>query len=376
MRFVMGHAQKTVLLVFIHGFKGGSDTFASFPTDLEHKLQVALEDCADVSYRSLVYPAYDTKGNFKLAVSKLRDWLQNTVIDMESERGTASPTLNGSVKVILLGHSMGSLVAADAIIEIHAESAPAPLFPNIIGLFALDSPMLGLAPSLWTNGADGLLQKGKSLYDNAAAISALGSGLFASKAMHQSEQKKKQKEIEAPPPKKDDASGSTTSGGFFGWKSIAAISAAGALAAGGALYTQKDNIGRGFSWITDHLEFIGTLRRTEELSQRTVQVNSIPKVKFSCYYTLLKAKSVVDGGPRTFIVLPKGDLLKSRFHAQENASAADEVGAHTTMFQRDRNSGYDDLMRGVVAETLTWVDEAMAVARMAIASETESPDTT
>ncbi|CCG80659.1 Putative uncharacterized protein [Taphrina deformans PYCC 5710] len=343
-------SKKTILLVFIHGFKGGSDTFATFPDDLEKALK-EKEGTSDVEFRALVYPPYDTKGNFRLAVSKLRDWLQNTVIDIESQRGTSSPTINSTVKIVLLGHSMGGLVAADVIIELNDEFAPAMLFPNIIGLFALDSPMLGLAPSLWTNGADGLFQKGKSLYDNAASLSAIGSGLFASKVV---ENERKQKAIE---PK-------SSTGTSFGWKSIAAISAAGAFAAGSALYSQKDKIGRGLSWITDHLEFIGTLRRTEELSERTVKVNSIENVKFSCYYTRLTSKSVIDGGPRTFIVLPKGELLKSRFHPQENARATDEVGSHTSMFVRDKNSGYDEMLRAIFEETSQWVNEAMAMVRM------------
>lgn len=338
---------KTVLLVFVHGFQGGKDSFAQFPQELESQLQKQV-DLADVKFRAIVYPPYDTKGDFNLAVSKLRDWIQNLVIDLESESGASSPILNQSVKVVLLGHSMGGLVSADVILDVHAEYAPAPLFPGIVGLVALDSPMLGLAPTLWTNGVDGLFKKGKTVYESASSIAALGSGLFASKVM---EARSDQKLIE-------EKEGKKSSG--LGWKSIAAISAAGALAAGGALYSQKETIGRGYTWITDHLEFISTLRATEQLSQRTVKVNSIEQVKFSCYYTILTSKkSILTGGDRTFVVLPKGELLKSRFHAQENSLAEDEVAAHTSMFVPSMNSGYEQMRNDVAADIHAWTREAL-----------------
>jgi len=137
-------------------------------------------------------------------------------------------------------------------------------------------------------------------------------------------------------------------GGYLGWRGLTALSAVGALAAGGALYAQKETLSRGYSWVSDHLEFIGTLRKSQELSDRTIRLNSLDSVRFSCYYTLLTNKSsIVDGADRTFVLLPKGDLLKSRFHAQENVQASDEVAAHTGMFLREKNSGYDSMLRGI-----------------------------
>ena len=326
---------KTILLVFVHGFKGGSDTFESFPEDLEAQLNKSRTSDA-VEYQSVVYPPYETHGDFTLAVSKLREFLTNKVIDIEAMRGTSSPTINGSVKVILLGHSMGGLVAADVVLDIHAEYTSAMMFPHILGIVCLDSPMLGLAPTMWTNSADGLFQKGKSFYETAAGISAIGTGLFASKVVDQ-----KQKVIEQKP----------TSASSYGWKSLAAIGAASAVAVGGALYSQKDTIGRGFQWITGHLAFVSVLRKAEELSQRTVKVNSIEDIDFTLYYTELTPTGIL---PRTFISLPKGDALKARFHAQRNANAVDEVAAHTTMFSNSKNSGYNELRDNVCLEIGQW----------------------
>lgn len=337
---------KTFLLVYIHGFQGGSDTFVNFPQDVQAKLEESSNH-EEYNYLSMIYPPYDTRGDFKLAVSKLREWIQNVVIDLESQRGTRSPMLNSSIQVILLGHSMGGLVASDVVLDIHAEYHPAPLFPHVIGIICLDSPVLGLAPSVWTNSADGIFQKGKSFYEVATGVTALGSGLFAGKAAQAIET---QKAIEAGP------RNSKSSNASLGWKSIAAISAASVVAAGGALYSQKETLGRGYSWVTGHLEFVGVLRKPEELSQRTLKINSIPEVHFSLYYTTLGPKrSAATDSIRTFVVLPRGELLKSRFHSQVNEIAEDEVAAHTSMFSAQKNSGYALLRDQICAEIHEWV---------------------
>jgi len=78
------------------------------------------------------------------------------VIDMETSKGTISPTLNPSVKVILLCHSMGGLVGADAVLQIYEEMQPEEksdgeahtqveetvkvpsIWPRVIGICAFD----------------------------------------------------------------------------------------------------------------------------------------------------------------------------------------------------------------------------------------------
>lgn len=51
--------------------------------------------------------------------------LQNKVIDLEVANRTPSPTVDPSVHVILCGHSMGGIVAAEALLSI-AGDAPVP----------------------------------------------------------------------------------------------------------------------------------------------------------------------------------------------------------------------------------------------------------
>lgn len=62
---------KTLLLVFIHGFKGDDDTFGRFPSTLGAHVARALPQLA---VRTLVYPQYETRGDLTATVVKFREW--------------------------------------------------------------------------------------------------------------------------------------------------------------------------------------------------------------------------------------------------------------------------------------------------------------
>uniref|UniRef100_A0A8H7NAS7 AB hydrolase-1 domain-containing protein n=1 Tax=Bionectria ochroleuca TaxID=29856 RepID=A0A8H7NAS7_BIOOC len=116
--------------------------------------------------------------------------LEDKVIDLEVATGTPSPTIDPSVRTILIGHSMGGIVAAEMVIAIASEqpiysedgiqkSAALPtsfnslLFPYIQGVLAFDTPYLGIAPGVVAHGAEGH-------YQNAASAITQLSGLGAS----------------------------------------------------------------------------------------------------------------------------------------------------------------------------------------------------
>ncbi|KAK4997806.1 hypothetical protein LTR28_013868, partial [Elasticomyces elasticus] len=128
--------KKTLLLVFIHGFKrhqqGGENTFGTFPEHIRVLLSHALPKLSVVS---LVYPRFETRGHLDECVGQFKEWyvaalsadmLQNKVIDLEVANGTPSPTIDPSVRTILVGHSMGGIVAAETLLSI-AGDQPVPL---------------------------------------------------------------------------------------------------------------------------------------------------------------------------------------------------------------------------------------------------------
>lgn len=197
------------------------------------------------------------------------------------------------------------------------------------------SPYLGLHPRVW---AENVWEKGNGLYQTAQTVASLiPAGVFAAKSSQTS------------------TKSSTTS-----WTTIAGAVGAAALAAGGGAiaYQKRQTLGSGFSWIQDHLQFVGTLIKGGELASRTKRICACPGIGFEVWYTALRdAKKDSGGGPsgignrgkssenydasrRTFCILPQGGDLLAHFHEQRNTKADDEIAAHTTMFLPAENPGY------------------------------------
>ena len=63
--------KKTLLLVFIHGFKGSDHTFHSFPADLRGLLAHTLPK---IDILTLQYPQYETRGELKETVARFKEW--------------------------------------------------------------------------------------------------------------------------------------------------------------------------------------------------------------------------------------------------------------------------------------------------------------
>ncbi|KAF5003400.1 hypothetical protein FDECE_10046 [Fusarium decemcellulare] len=66
--------KKTLLLCFIHGFKGDEDTFGvdyQFTKDLRDLVAEALPK---INIEVTVYPKYETRGDLGDCVSRFRDW--------------------------------------------------------------------------------------------------------------------------------------------------------------------------------------------------------------------------------------------------------------------------------------------------------------
>lgn len=379
--------KKTLLLCFIHGFKGGDDTFANFPSHLKAVLQHALPK---VTVLAITYPKYDTRGDLHECVGRFKEWLQNKVIDLEVAAQTPSPTIDPSVRVILIGHSMGGIVGAETLLSIVSEqpirsasssmtsSLPDPstlMFPYIQGLLALDTPYLGIAPGVIAHGAEEQWTTGRAAY--AAYNNLAGAFGWRSKSAEQGA-------IDAskmlPPP---DAT--TTAKAVHDSNADAAAAplwqrygrvalfagAAGAVAAGGAAaYMKREQLSEGWNWVGSHLEFVGVLARPEEMRKRLTSVISVSEnhgIGFLDIYTALghavdnKQKSAftgkVFGIDRTFCNVPKDSStsgLRRFFIPTVNDKLTAEVQAHMSMFEPRNNPGYYAMSEIVKATIVNW----------------------
>jgi uncharacterized alpha/beta hydrolase family protein len=63
--------KNTLLLVFIHGFKGSDNTFHNLPRDLRALIAHTLPK---INVVSVQYPQYETKGDLRTCVAKFKEW--------------------------------------------------------------------------------------------------------------------------------------------------------------------------------------------------------------------------------------------------------------------------------------------------------------
>ncbi|KAL8409002.1 hypothetical protein RB594_007448 [Gaeumannomyces avenae] len=397
--------KKTLLLCFIHGFKGGEDTFGTgFP---EHLRQLVAEELPKVNVRVVVYPKYETRGDLAECVDRFRDWLLEKVIDIEVNSGTPSPTIDPSVRTILIGHSMGGIVAAETVMALTSERPIQPagsaetanataaadaarrptspsltslMFPYVQGLLAFDTPFLGISPGVVAHGAEGHYnQASAALAQISGLTGALWGGGGAAAAAGQQQARSadgKRPAAALPAPAAEEkkkknaaaaAAGADGGGAWGRWGKVAMFAGAGAaLAVGGAAaYMNREQITQGLGWASSHLEFVGCLARGEELKRRVAYLSRARSelgLGFGNLYTRLgkaaPSKQVsmagtVVGNERTFCNLPAKAAAGTWFEAVNDA-ATDETLAHTTMFEPAQNPGYEKLAHDAAGLISSW----------------------
>ncbi|KAI9890398.1 MAG: hypothetical protein M1814_004184 [Vezdaea aestivalis] len=386
--------RKTVVLCFIHGFKGDDNTFGGFPEHLRLMVSKALPK---VDFKTIIYPKFETRGDLGECVERFRDWLQNHVIDLEVAAGNPAPTVDASVRTILIGHSMGGMVAADTFLNIASEQLVSSsdsqnlnqqssfLFPDIQGVLAFDTPYLGIAPgvvahaaekhyntasstmtqlsglagSLWGAAAAAEPGRGNTGTRPLASLPEAPNGAPLSPGLEKGSSDKQGKPAAVESDK--DAAAAPV---WQRWGKMAMFAgAAGAVAAGGAAaYLKRDDISQGWGWMGSHLEFVGCLVKGEDLKKRMDKIAEVCEdrsVGFANLFTELGERTKtgmvggVTGKQRTFCNLPKS-ASKDAWQSQINVKAEDEVTAHMSMFFPGENPAYFDLASNAATLISEW----------------------
>ncbi|KAL9587453.1 MAG: hypothetical protein Q9212_000269 [Teloschistes hypoglaucus] len=328
---------------------GDDNTFGGFPEHLRALVSHALPK---ITVKAVTYPKFDTRGDFGDCVARFREWLQNVVIDLEVSAGTPSPTIDPSVHTVLVGHSMGGLVAAETLLHIIADEPIPPaststsdllpstaahttlsststsaaprepasdspnafMFPYIQGVLAFDTPYLGLSPSLIAHGAESQYRSASSAYSALSDIAGVFG--YGASTNHNNNASPKQRQPRAglppgPEHAKDMLSASIAASNNDkdaaatpSWQRLGKYAmfagAAGAVAAGGAAaYLKADTLTSGWNWVSSHLEFVGCLMRGEELKSRLDRIITLEKEKgvgFADLYTVLGRGAANAGG--------------------------------------------------------------------------------
>ncbi|GLB39790.1 putative prostaglandin-F synthase activity [Lyophyllum shimeji] len=133
---------KLLHLVYIHGFQGNDKSFQSFPTDLQRYLSTHIPAHLELTVQSSLYPTYKSVKPISHATKNFLEWLS-----------TQPPG-----PVILLGHSMGGLLAAEAAIHASNETGTTGKPTRIVGMVAFDTPYIGMHPHVVISGIASLFQ--------------------------------------------------------------------------------------------------------------------------------------------------------------------------------------------------------------------------
>lgn len=178
-----------ILICYIHGFKGNDETFEQFPKRILYSLSQTFG--AKMHIDSVIYPAYRTAGKLEDAVVLFKEWLVALTAEKEEafmlaqqketvRGGNAAATWQDrtQAKVVLMGHSMGGLVAADTVLSIRAEyeAAKIGLWPRIVGVLAFDTPYLGLNPRTFSNTADQYIDHATKAHDTIRDLTGFSLG--------------------------------------------------------------------------------------------------------------------------------------------------------------------------------------------------------
>ncbi|EXF77164.1 hypothetical protein CFIO01_13090 [Colletotrichum fioriniae PJ7] len=138
-----GVTRRTLLVIYIHGFYGNESSFRSFPAHVHNHLKEALAETHVV--HSKIYPRYKTYKAIDVARDNFSQWLE--------------PHESETTDVILVGHSMGGLLAAEvAMMPNRHPYRRHPYKHRILGTISLDSPFLGLHPGIIVAGISSLFR--------------------------------------------------------------------------------------------------------------------------------------------------------------------------------------------------------------------------
>ncbi|GAW17357.1 hypothetical protein ANO14919_068140 [Xylariales sp. No.14919] len=141
--------RRKLLVIYIHGFMGNDTSFQSFPAHVHRYLKLALSDSHVV--HSKIYPRYKTYKSIEIARDNFSIWLE--------------PLESPKTDIILVGHSMGGLLAADIVLKPPTQQQQrqhSHFKHRILGVVNLDAPLLGMHPGIIVSGISSLFRKSET----------------------------------------------------------------------------------------------------------------------------------------------------------------------------------------------------------------------
>lgn len=248
------------------------------------------------------------------------DWLTELIVRLECDHGAGGGA--GKAKIVLMGHSMGGLLIADAAKEIVDNARPKdPLWPTIVGILgesylfliqrrlfdtiAFDTPYLGLHPHTFKHHlsqAATYYEQARSVASAATMLSPFAVGLgFGKWGQGQSNAKEgeagpsrsstsapnstKGKSKEVSP--EQNSSGVAAAAQSF-WSKSSTLYGLGAVALGaaaaGTAYYRREDFMNGWKWGFDHMTFVKNLWDDTAMKDRLDTLYRLEKERDIVFY--------------------------------------------------------------------------------------------
>jgi pimeloyl-ACP methyl ester carboxylesterase len=154
----INESRRKLLLIYIHGFVGNETSFKSFPAHVHNIITLTLAESHVVHTK--IYPRYKSRRAIDFARDDFSNWYEYassywTFINRRRLFPNESPTTD----VILLGHSLGGILASEvALLPTHSPKSPEMRQHRILGVIGFDTPFLGMHPGVITTGIGSLFR--------------------------------------------------------------------------------------------------------------------------------------------------------------------------------------------------------------------------
>ncbi|KAI8985866.1 hypothetical protein BDB01DRAFT_786602 [Pilobolus umbonatus] len=311
-----------LLLVFIHGFRGSDLSFKDYP----NRLQAILNETVNADVICTIYPSYKTAGDLRVAVEDFTSWLYNEVSKQRQELKRLYS--NGNLMVVLLGHSMGGIVAAETILRFNKQAEHDPLLgAAIVGLIAYDTPFYSINESFVAKRAVSEYGKVNKEIKEMNQYWSMATSTLNSRSIQSGSSSSRTV----------TTTSKTTSGSSNGkkWGLLAGV--LGVAAVGAVAYLARDKITSTLNDVYDELTFVKDLTDMHGCEERVDKLIQIPDIVFKCFYVQIDDPDN-ENDHRTFIRLPPEEVEHLFVPVLSNAD--NEIKAHTAMFDPSKSDQY------------------------------------
>ena len=232
--------------------------------------------------------------------------------------------------IILIGHSMDGIIVTESVLLSLSntdpstkceDSATISILPFIEGVLSFDTQYVGIAPSVLAHGIDIPYQFARDIVKQRKVPIDANAGLDGPRGL--------------------------------AWKQWL-ISVLGGVFVAGSAYLARDTLMRGLKNLGSHIVFVESLARRVELESRSknmVKVAQVHRVGFVNLFVVLGQwggsataevmERVARGEMRSFCEVPQVESSMTAFLPVENGTASNEIEAHMSIFDREKNSDSD-----------------------------------